>query len=274
LAAARFLFLLTGRRDLKFIAPFSRGVRRFSADGIDLGGSAYGAKLFGSRPGEDQVRQCVELITRRPNTKRAAATLFDPHAGDEDAVDVACCLGIVFIPRSGALDTSVIMRANDAVRLLPYNLFEFSMLGELVARLTGLKAGRYRHLAVSMHLRGENDIKLASALCNAPRTGMIDMGEMPDVSWDHVATLRYLAEELSDSLNGSPKLLEERASDLVSCAQSALGSYWRDFVAAAAMRGLAQVGCINKPRNLLNRLTATDGPLLKAELIYQRLASS
>src|ERR1035441_518759 len=163
LAAARFLYLLTGRRDLKFIAPFSGGVRKFSADGIYLGGSAYGAQLFGDQPGADQIRRCAQVITSRPNTKRAAATLFPPYTGNETSVDVACCLGIVFVPRSGALDASVIMRANDALRLLPYNLFEFSMLAELVARLTGLEPGTYRHLAVSMHLRGDGDRKLRRA---------------------------------------------------------------------------------------------------------------
>jgi hypothetical protein len=83
LAAARFLYLLTGRRDLQFIAPFSGGVRKFSADGINLGGSAYGAQLFGDQPGTDQIRRCTQLIASRPNTKRAAATLFPPYTGNE-----------------------------------------------------------------------------------------------------------------------------------------------------------------------------------------------
>jgi hypothetical protein len=76
LAAARFLYLLTGRRDLQFIVPFS-------ADGINLGGSAYGAQLFGDQPGTDQIRRCTQLIASRPNTKRAAATLFPPYTGNE-----------------------------------------------------------------------------------------------------------------------------------------------------------------------------------------------
>ncbi len=275
LAAARFLYLLTGRRDLQFIAPFSGGVRKFSADGTYLGGSAYGAQLFGDQPGADQIRRCAQIITSRPNTKRAAASLFPPYTGNETSVDVACCLGIVFLPRSGTLDVSVIMRANDALRLLPYNMFEFSMLAELVARLTGLEAGTYRHLAVSMHLRGDGDLKLASEFCAGPAPcGTVDMGRMPDLTWDTVTALAGLANALPDCLSGPPGLPESRAPEIVWRSQSLVGPYWRDVIAAAAARGLARrapgTGCekLFQERGLLS------GPLLSAELMHQRRASA
>jgi hypothetical protein len=271
LAAARFLYLLTGRSDLKFIEPFSGGVRRFSADGIHLGGSAYGARLFGDQPGADQIRRCAEIIATRPNTKRAAATLFPPYTGNETSVDVACCLGIVFLPRSGALDASVIMRANDALRLLPYNMFEFSMIAELVARLTGLEAGTYRHLAVSMHLRGEDDIKLAAEFCAGPAPcTTVDMGQMPDLTWDTVTALAGLANELPDCLNGPPGLLESRAAEIVSRAQSLAGPYWRDVIAAAAARGLARKDPGAGYEKLSGEGGLVSGPLLSAELMHQR----
>ncbi len=272
LAAARFLYLLTGRRDLAFIAPFSASVRRFSADGVTLGGSAYGARLFGARPGDDQVRRCAELIARRPGTKRAAATLFGPHCGDEDGVDVACCLGIVFTPRAGLLDVSVLMRANDALRLLPYNVFEFSMLAELVARLTGLRAGTYRHMAVSMHVRGQGDIDLAEVLCAAPaQSGAVSMGEMPGLTWDTVTTLASLGTALSDCLNEPSVPAEHSALSVVSRSHALAGPYWSDVLAAAAARGLAQKNPAFSSRKTLSReWAAADGPLLRAELAYQR----
>jgi hypothetical protein len=274
LAAARFLYLLTGRRDLKSIAPFSGGVRKFSADGIYLGGSAYGAKLFGDQPGTDQIRRCADLIASRPNTKRAAATLFPPYTGNETSVDVACCLGIVFVPRSGILDASVIMRANDALRLLPYNVFEFSMLAELVARLTGLDAGTYRHLAVSMHLRGDGDLKLASEFCASPVPCTVDMGRMPDLTWDTVTALVSLGNALSDCLSGPPGLLESRTPDIVSRAQSLAGPYWRDVLATAAARGLARKVPRAGWEKLFGEWGFVSGPLLGAELMHQRRTSA
>lgn len=273
LAAARFLYLLTGRRDLQFIAPFSSGVRKFSGDGIHLGGSAYGARLFGSQPGTDQIRRCAQIITSRPDTKRAAATLFPPYTGNETSVDVACCLGIMFLPRSGALDTSVIMRANDALRLLPYNMFEFSMLAELVASLTGLQAGTYRHLAISMHLRGDDDIKLAADFCAspAPRT-TIDMGQMPDLTWDTVTALADLANALPDCLNGSPGLIARRAAEITSRTRSLAGPYWGDVLAAAAARGLARKVPGTGWEKLFPGRDSESGPLLTAELMHQHQA--
>jgi hypothetical protein len=269
LAAARFLFLLTGRPDLRLIMPFSAGVRRFAADGTRLGGSAYGARLFGIGPGDDQLRRCAEIIASRPNTKRAAAVLFDPYAGNENGADVACCLGIVFAPRSGTLDASVIMRANDALRLLPYNVFEFSMLTELTARLTGLQAGTYRHMAVSMHLRGEHDIELASALCAAPAAhSPADMGAMPEATWDTVAALARLGSELPAALSSQPPD-PGTVLRIVTHAES-LGPYWQDLIAAAAARGLAQPGAAPGSGKLPGEHGLTGGPLLGAELAYQR----
>ena len=275
LAAARFLYLLTGRRDLKFIAPFSGGVRKFSADGIYLAGSAYGARLFGDQPGTDQIRRCADLIASRPNTKRAAATLFPPYTGNETSADVACCLGIVFVPRSGALDASVIMRANDALRLLPYNLFEFSMVTELVARLTGLEPGTYRHLAISMHLRGDGDLKLASGFCASPAPcGQVDMGRMPDLTWDTVTAVAGLGNVLPDCLSGPPGLLESRTAEIVSRTQSLAGPYWRDVVAAAAARGLARKVPGAGWETLFEEGRFVSGPLLSAELMHQRRTSA
>jgi hypothetical protein len=275
LAAARFLYLLSGRRDLQLIAPFSGGVRKFSADGIHLGGSAYGALLFGDQPGTDQIRRCADLIASRPNTKRAAATLLPPYTGNETSVDVACCLGIVFVPRSGALDASVIMRANDALRLLPYNLFEFSMLAELVARLTGLEAGTYRHLAVSMHLRGDGDLKLASEFCASPALcGTVDMGRMPDLTWDTVTALTGLGNALPDCLSGPPGLAESRTLEIVSRAQSLAGPYWRDVIAAAAARGLARKVPGAGWETPFEEEGFVSGPLLSAELLHQRRTSA
>jgi len=275
LAAARFLYLLTGRRDLQFIAPFSGGVRKFSADGIHLGGSAYGTQLFGDQPGADQIRRCAQIITSRPNTKRAAATLFPPYTGNETSVDVACCLGIVFVPRSGTLDASVIMRANDALRLLPYNMFEFSMLAEMVARLTGLEAGTYRHLAVSMHLRGDADLKLASGFCASPAPcSTIDMGRMPELRWETVTALAELGSALSDCLSGPPGLAESRTPEVVSRAQSLAGPYWRDVIAAAAARGLARKVPGARWEKPFEEEGFVSGPLLSAELMHQRRTSA
>jgi hypothetical protein len=270
LAAARFLYLLTGRRDLAFIAPFSASVRKFSADGVSLGGSAYGARLFGTRPGDDQIRRCAELISGRPSTKRAAATLFGPYSGNENGVDVACCLGIVFVPRAGALDVSVLMRANDALRLLPYNVFEFSMLAEMVARLTGFRAGTYRHMAVSMHVRGQGDLDLAEALCAAPQGSAVSMGEMPGLTWDTVTTLAGLGSALSDSLDGPSGGAEDGALEVVSRSRPLAGSYWRDVIAAAAARGLAQKDPSFRRERPSKEWAAADSPLLHAELAYQR----
>jgi hypothetical protein len=275
LAAARFLYLLTGRHDIRFIEPFSGGVRKFSADGISLGGSAYGASLFGTRPGEDQVRRCVKLIRDRPNTKRAAATLFQPYTADRPGPDVACCLAIAFMPRAATLDTSVIMRANDAIRLLPYNVFEFSMLAEMVARLTGTEPGTYRHLAVSMHLRGQDDIRLAADLLASPASGSVtDMGSMPELTWDTVDAMAGLGSALSEALHQPPGTCKDAAAQVVTRSLATAGPYWHDIIAAAAARGLARRTLLPQHETLTREWGGSRGPLLDAELARRCSASA
>lgn len=264
LAAARFLFMLTGRRDLALIAPFSGGLERFCADGRNLGGSAYGAALFGTGPGQGQARGCAAAIASRPGTKRAAAALYDPVTGGGTTADTACCMGLVFSPRDGRLDTSVLMRANDAMRLLPYNVFEFSLLGEFLARVTGLEPGTYRHMAVTMHLRGDDDIAAAATAASRPGGGP-DMGPMPPATWTLATALANLHLDLAAAL-ARPRHAAPLVRDITARAADTAGPYWGDLAAAAGARGLARCDPPAGPSPLAG---GSPGPLLTAELDWQ-----
>jgi hypothetical protein len=124
-------------------------------------------------------------------------------------------------------------------------------------------------MAVSMHLRGVHDIELASALCAAPAAhSPADMGAMPEATWDTVAALTRLGSELPGALSGQPAV-PGTVPRIVARAES-LGPYWRDVIAAAAARGLAQPGAVPGSGKLLGERGLTSGPLLGAELAYQR----
>jgi thymidylate synthase len=57
-----------------------------------------------------------------------------------------------FILRRGLLDAIVVMRSNDVIWGLPYDMFLFTFLQEMMAVELGVDVGRYHHFAASLHL--------------------------------------------------------------------------------------------------------------------------
>jgi hypothetical protein len=155
LAAARFLYLVTGSDSYPQIAFYTNGASRFAAGGESLPGSAYGARLFGEHG--NLFEDAASTLLARPNTKRASIPIFQPRdtAAAPDTQDLPCAFGLHFLLRDAGLISSVTMRANDAFKIMPYNLFEFSMLGECMAARIGAPHAAHVHGSVSMHLRDD-----------------------------------------------------------------------------------------------------------------------
>lgn len=157
LAVARFMYMLSGSNLLDPIAFYTDRVRQFSDDGETIPGSSYGKRIFGNKPIDNQFEIVAKLIAQRPDTKRAVITVYD--SGDLERIDsrdIPCAMSIVFMPRGNVLHSTVCMRANDVVKLLPYNIFDFSLLQECMAARVGMEVGSYWHTAVSAHLRGKD----------------------------------------------------------------------------------------------------------------------
>ena len=101
---AEALWYLAGRDDLDFIAFYAPSIRKYSADGHRLTGTAYGRSLCGAPDGRpDQWPTVVETLREDPDSKRAVIQIF---RGEElqvaDNPDVSCTLGLQFLLRDGA----------------------------------------------------------------------------------------------------------------------------------------------------------------------------
>ena len=186
LAVGRFLWMMGGNDRLEDIRFYEdtrseKGVAGFSDDGLVVPGSNYGARLFKPRPGLDQVEACVALVKSDPNTRRAAMSVFQPEDAGRNSSDIPCTFGVLLSPRSGSLNMTVVMRSNNAWFLLPYNIFEFSLLGAVMASEAGVDLGSYHHFAVSMHLY-DSDVDKARSATGAGQLALEPFGEMPDHS--------------------------------------------------------------------------------------------
>ncbi|NNN32193.1 thymidylate synthase [Streptomyces sp. S3(2020)] len=166
---AEALWYLAGRRDLAMIVYYAPSMRASSADGIRLGGSAYGHALFSPARGhQSQFDRVVELLLNEPDSKRAYLPVFAARElADRDNPDVACLAGLHLLSRGGRLHMVCSMRANDLDCGLLSDVFSFTMIQEYAAIQLGLKLGTYTHVIGSAHVNDTNAARVERVLAEA-----------------------------------------------------------------------------------------------------------
>ena len=177
-AAARLVWMMTANNRLADIAFYEPKVKSFSDDGLTVPGSSYGMRLRQPQPGLDQVQNVIKTLTSDKNTRRAAITVYHPVDAGRESKDVPCAFGMFFHCREGKLHATVIMRSNNALALLPLNIFEFSMLVEIVAVEAELELGEITWFVGSMHLF-EADVEKARGILQTPLVPVAAMSPMP-----------------------------------------------------------------------------------------------
>jgi thymidylate synthase len=196
---AEVLWHLLGRDDVAMIGYYAPGIRRYSADGTRLPGTAYGRKLFGMHgDGErgqwDRVRS---LVTDDPSSKRAVLAIFDPAELAERAnPDVSCALALHLLLRDGMLHAVTYMRANDAMIGLLCDVFAFSLIQEFLARQLGASLGTYTHHVASMHVN-HPDASWATRIVASQHENMrFPSATLPPTTWDDIRAIGQLEEAL------------------------------------------------------------------------------
>jgi len=160
-ACAELLWYLSGSDDVSMIAAYAPHYRRF-ADG-DTAAGAYGKRWWADpayrqrKPnGPGQLEDVMRLLTLKPETRQAVMVCWNAgdlvRAVDENPRDVPCTLSLQFLVRGGFLHAIITMRSEDAWLGLPYDLFAFSSLQQIIAQSLGLNLGRYVHQVGSLHL--------------------------------------------------------------------------------------------------------------------------
>lgn len=151
-AVARFVWLAAGNNRLEDIAFYEPKVKGFTDDGLTVPGSDYGHRIFQPRPNLNQVQGVVDRLRNNPGSRQAAIVVWQPEDAVRESRDIPCTFGMFFHIRDNKLNMCVNMRSNNAFRILPFNLFEFTMLHELIATELSVVLGDYVHWAASMHV--------------------------------------------------------------------------------------------------------------------------
>jgi thymidylate synthase len=197
--AAEAYWILSGDNTVVGIAPWNSRIAAFSDDGETFFG-AYGPKVV------DQLPYVVKKLQEDPESRQAGLTIWRESPGPTK--DVPCTIAIFATIRNGRLNLSVFMRSSDAWLGLPYDIFNFSMLGHLICcQLNAadgtreISPGLLRLTAASCHLYEEH-WGISTEIISLP---VVFPGrETPEVLFHHSAILMDTLGNLRDSSVGDP----------------------------------------------------------------------
>lgn len=224
IAAARFVWMMAANNRLADIAFYEPLVANFTDDLLTVPGSSYGMRLRQPQPGLDQVAGVIGRLREDPNSRRAAVAIYQPVDAVRESKDIPCAFGMMFHVRDGSLSATIIMRSNNAWSLLPFNVFEFTMLAEVVAAELGLTVGEIAYFAGSMHVYDRDLDKARGLLLQAPAVSE-PMPAMPrDVS--PLVEITKLGQFEADLRHASAGIDARSASEWIDRLVNGLHPYW------------------------------------------------
>ncbi|WP_432832898.1 thymidylate synthase [Dactylosporangium sp. CA-092794] len=267
LAVARFFYLLSGSHDLDAIAFYSPAAARFTDDGLTMPGGAHGFRLFYPGSSTDQFEGVLNALNDHPERNRAVVSFYHPQDCGSATADLTCVMGAMFSCKEGRLEILVNMRANDAFRLLWHDMFEFSMLGEYIARLCGFELGAYYHSSFVMMLIGRSAYEAVEEL-----TGETDeaplMAPMPRVTTASRAQLVRIERRIRSLVGHQP--FGEFTTLLKTLAQE-VEPYWADLFTSVSVQGRMVRQDPATAAWELSQLAVPDGYVVSRETIQNSL---
>jgi thymidylate synthase len=156
-----FIWILTGNNESRVVNFWNPGLPKYSGGGETYHG-AYGYRLR-HEFGLDQIKRAYDVLSSSPETRQAVLQIWKPDIdlpevnGKPVSPDIPCNMMSLLKIRDGRLHWSQIMRSNDIMRGLPYNIIQFTMLQEVMAAWLNVGLGEYFHHSDSLHMY-EGDI--------------------------------------------------------------------------------------------------------------------
>lgn len=194
---AETMWVLAGRGDIEWLSHYLSRAGEFSDDGKYWRG-AYGPRIRDWRSmgingpqHTDQLRHVVELLKHDRGTRRAVINIYDPAVDTQDGKDIPCNNWLSFISRNGYLHLNVAIRSNDVIwGWSGINQFEWSVLQEIVAKMTGNMIGNLTFNVTSFHLyekhweKARNIVKesrgMVPSALSSPGFSLKSVKERPD----------------------------------------------------------------------------------------------
>lgn len=240
-ALAEVIWIVLGRDDAAFLTPWNRSLSQFSGDDPILHG-AYGHRLRRSF-GVDQLARASEVLSRAPHHRQVVLQIWSadgdlPSAsGKPQSDDIPCNVCSLLKISDGRLHWMQVMRSNDVVLGLPYNLVQWTSLQEITAGWIGVEVGNYTHVVDSLHIydRDFDRFSIAEAPTDRSRNP-VDLRQPMAQSRSTFALLEDTFEALANS--ESTREVEKAA-----LGAARLGPY-ADWVTVGAAERLRRLGSL------------------------------
>ena len=152
-ACGEFLWYLRGSNRLEHIEYYSKMYPKFSDDKTTVNG-AYGERIFGGS--FSQWEQIKSILQKDPDSRQAVIAIYQPRDVFSSSVDIPCTCVLQYLIRDNALHCITYMRSNDIFLGMPYDIFSFTMLQELLSCELNVKLGTYTHMVGSLHIYEKN----------------------------------------------------------------------------------------------------------------------
>lgn len=142
---AEFLTYVGGINSVDYISQFNDNIAQFSDNGVTFYGS-YGERL------RKQIPKLIEKLKNSPDTRQGVLTIYQSDDAFADTKDTPCTVALDFKIRDEKLNLHVFMRSNDLVWGFQYDMFNFTLIQEMIANSLGIDVGTYTHTATSLHI--------------------------------------------------------------------------------------------------------------------------
>jgi len=142
---------LAGRSDASILAYYRPGATDYSDDQFTLSG-AFGNRLFGLNRTADQLKAIIDKLSQDPSGRRAFAPILTDRDNFRESREYPCAVGVQLFVRDGRLFFLTVMRAQQALTVLPYDAFLFMLLQSYCASILQVSAGPYIHFSSTYHI--------------------------------------------------------------------------------------------------------------------------
>jgi thymidylate synthase len=116
----------------------------------------------------DQIRQVLEQIRSKPDSRRLIVTAWNPAEVDQMALPPCHCL-FQFYVADGRLSCQLYQRSADIFLGVPFNIASYALLTMMVAQVSGLRPGDFVHTFGDAHLYSNHIEQARLQLSRDPR---------------------------------------------------------------------------------------------------------
>lgn len=146
-ALVEHLMLFSENKLLKYFSTYNKNIEQFSDDGITLYGN-YGSRLNAF----NSIDKVIEILKKDKDSRQAVLSIYNNVDNKVYTKDLPCTLSLQFLIRDNKLICICNMRSNDIIWGIPYDIFMFTCLQQVIANSLGIECGKYIHQPGSLHV--------------------------------------------------------------------------------------------------------------------------